>query len=277
MADAPAAIFARNFPRGTVLFEENDPGSRMYVIRKGRVRIFRKLGASEVVLAFMGPGDFFGEMALLENLPRSASAEVVEDAVLVEVDSGTFEDMIRNNSEVAVRIMRKLASRVREVDKRLERLLVDNSLGRAVEVLRWLLPQGLLERDHVRIKDGATHIDIAVQAAIPPEQAARILRTLQRAGCYRQEGNDLVIANKQKLDEYASFLDMKRKYEDPIASVDDSDPTRRDPSLVMQRLLKTFSLSHDELQNRQSALASNYQRYLDLKDKYRDIDESPEP
>ena len=105
------------------VFEERDPGSRMYVIRSGKVKIYRHLEGKEVVLAFLGPGEFFGEMALLENLPRSASAMCVEDSVLVEVDAETFEEMIRRNIEIAVRIMRKLASRVRELDARMEKLL----------------------------------------------------------------------------------------------------------------------------------------------------------
>src|SRR5689334_370646 len=102
------SALTREYPTGAVLFEENDPGSRMFVIRSGKVRIFRRVGEAEIVLAFLGPGDFFGEMALLETLPRSATAQVVEPSRLVEVDAGTFEDMIRNNSEIAVRIMRKL-------------------------------------------------------------------------------------------------------------------------------------------------------------------------
>src|SRR4051812_47901749 len=116
VAKSASSAFTRDYPAGTVIFEERDPGSRMYVIRSGKVKIYRHLEGKEIVLAFLAPGDFFGEMALLEGLPRSASAMCVEDAQLVEVDQSTFEEMIRRNIEIAVRVMRKLAARVRELD-----------------------------------------------------------------------------------------------------------------------------------------------------------------
>src|SRR5687768_17190703 len=147
-----AARRSKRFAAGTILFEENDPGNRMYVIRRGRVRIYRHMNNQEIVLATLGPGDFFGEMALLEQLPRSASAQVVEDSVLIEVDSKTFEVMIRKNSEIAVRLMRRLAARVRELDRRLHHMLLDSGLGRTVEILRALLPKGVPEGEFVRVR-----------------------------------------------------------------------------------------------------------------------------
>ncbi|MCK5688341.1 cyclic nucleotide-binding domain-containing protein, partial [Myxococcota bacterium] len=128
------SIATNTYPAGVMLFEEGDPGSRMYVIRKGSVRIFRKGNDSELLLAILETGEFFGEMALLENLPRSACAETVEECELIEVDSQTFENMIRNNSEITLRIMQRLAGRVRELDLRLQNLLLDSGLGRAVEI-----------------------------------------------------------------------------------------------------------------------------------------------
>ena len=78
------------------------------------------------------------------NTFRLSAPMVVEASTLIEVDIDTFEEMIRRNIEVAVRVMRKLAARVRELDRRVEKLLIDNALGRTLEVLRWLLPQGIL-------------------------------------------------------------------------------------------------------------------------------------
>ena len=160
-----ASALSRNYESGTILFEEHDPGTRLFVIRSGRVKIFRRVASREVVLAMLGPGDFFGEMALLEGLPRSASAEAVDATTVIEVDSQTFEEMIRGNIEIAVRIMRKLASRVRELDRRLQNLLVDSGVGRAVEVLRWLLQQGTPEGEFVRVQGATAHVNIAAQKA----------------------------------------------------------------------------------------------------------------
>ena len=78
MASEPsaAAIYGRDFPAGAVIFEEGDPGSRMYVIQSGEVRILKRVGAREITLARLGAGEAFGEMALLEGQPRSATAIV---------------------------------------------------------------------------------------------------------------------------------------------------------------------------------------------------------
>src|SRR3954463_121840 len=90
----------RKHRAGTTLFREGDPGRTMYVIRSGRVNIWKRIAESEITLAVLGPGEFFGEMALLEGLPRSASATVIEDATLVEVDQQSFETLVKKNSEV---------------------------------------------------------------------------------------------------------------------------------------------------------------------------------
>src|SRR2546428_6922279 len=103
----------RRHPSGTVLFREGDRGQTMYVIRSGMVNISKRIGDSEITLAVLGAGEFFGEMALLEGLPRSAGAMVVEDALLIEVEQATFETLVRKNGEIAVRLMRRASSRAR--------------------------------------------------------------------------------------------------------------------------------------------------------------------
>src|SRR6185503_1008906 len=96
--------FGKEFPRGTFLFHEGDPGKEMFVLQAGKISISKKVRDVEKVLATLGPGEFFGEMAIISNKPRNASAEVVEDAKLLVIDPKTFEAMIRGNSEIAVRM-----------------------------------------------------------------------------------------------------------------------------------------------------------------------------
>jgi hypothetical protein len=84
---SPAEIYGREFPAGAVVFEEGDPGSRMYVIHSGEVRIVKRVGAREVELARLGPGEAFGEMALLERQPRSATAVVDRPALRARCDA----------------------------------------------------------------------------------------------------------------------------------------------------------------------------------------------
>jgi CRP-like cAMP-binding protein len=114
------ARFLKHFPKGTVLFNEGDEGEDMYIIRSGQVAIRKRVPHGETTLAVLEKGDFFGEMALLERRPRSAGAEVVEDADLIVIGSEIFGDMIKGNPEIAVRMLRKYCMRLREMTKQLE-------------------------------------------------------------------------------------------------------------------------------------------------------------
>src|SRR5260221_12798282 len=99
--------------KGSLIYGEGDLGSEMYVIQSGAVRIFRELAGVKQELAVMEKGDFFGEIAVLEALPRSAAAEAIEDVELIEINSTTFDRMIRGNIEIAVRKIGRASCRER--------------------------------------------------------------------------------------------------------------------------------------------------------------------
>src|ERR1043166_9487427 len=125
----------RKHPAGTVLFREGDQGRTMYVIRSGKVNIWKQISDSDITLAVLGPGEFFGEMALLEGLPRSAGATVVEDAMLIELEQNAFGTLIRKNGEIALRLMRRLSSRLREADRQIQALISRSGAARALSLV----------------------------------------------------------------------------------------------------------------------------------------------
>jgi CRP-like cAMP-binding protein len=116
------ARFLKHFPKGTVLFNEGDEGEEMYIIRSGRVAIKKRVSHGDVTVAVLEKGDFFGEMALLERIPRTAGAEMAEDGDLIVIGSDVFGDMVKNNPEIAVRMLRKYSLRLRETTRQLEEL-----------------------------------------------------------------------------------------------------------------------------------------------------------
>src|SRR5262245_49614168 len=122
MAGDPFKEFTVKHKKGETIYVEGDLGSEMYVIQSGAVRIFRSVGGVKQELAIMEKGDFFGEIAVLEGLPRTASAEAVDDCEVIEINSATFDKMIRANIEIAVRMLRKLSNRLQEANSRLESL-----------------------------------------------------------------------------------------------------------------------------------------------------------
>ncbi len=101
------------YPAGTYVFRQGEAGSEMFIIQEGRVEILAQKGRKEVPLAVLEEGDFFGEMAVLEDLPRTASARTLTPCQLLRIDRQTFDQLIRHNPEIAVRMLRKLCHRLR--------------------------------------------------------------------------------------------------------------------------------------------------------------------
>lgn len=119
----PFARFLTHFSSGHVLFREGDAGEDMYIIQSGKVAIKKRTGVGkDITLAILEKGDFFGEMAVLERMPRSASAEMAEDGDLIVISGDTFGDMIKSNPEIAFRMLRKYSIRLREMVKQIELL-----------------------------------------------------------------------------------------------------------------------------------------------------------
>jgi CRP/FNR family cyclic AMP-dependent transcriptional regulator len=125
MATNPFQNFMVRYGANERIFTEGDLGTTMYIVQSGKIRLFRVVDGQKRVHGMMEKGDFFGEMSILEGLPRTISAEAVEDAELIEINSMTFDKMIKGNIEIAIRMLRKLSIRLREAERRIEALQAD--------------------------------------------------------------------------------------------------------------------------------------------------------
>ena len=121
--------FGKDFPKGTVLFREGDLGREMFIIQQGKVQVRKKVGTAEKVLAELSNGEFFGEMALLMGMDRSATVEVIEDSKLLVVTPDTFENLLKSNLDIALKMLKKMASRLRALDERFETAILEASQG----------------------------------------------------------------------------------------------------------------------------------------------------
>ena len=101
------------YKAGAPVIKEGEPGQEMFVVESGSVEVFRGSGTKERRLSLLEAGDFFGEMALLDNQPRSASVRAATDCQLLVIDATTLDQMLRQHAEVAVRMLRNLAGRLR--------------------------------------------------------------------------------------------------------------------------------------------------------------------
>ena len=129
------STYERSLEPGQAVFDQGDPGDHLYVIRAGEVEITREGGAGHRTVARLGPGDFFGELAVVTGRSHSTRAVAVTTTRVLELDRETLEAMCVAQPEIAIRMIRILVSRLIEAERRLAMLGVDDLLGPVVRAL----------------------------------------------------------------------------------------------------------------------------------------------
>src|SRR5580692_10042703 len=136
MSDTLFMRFGREFRAGDVLFREGEHGAEMYVIQSGLVQILKRVGEQQRPLATLGRGEFLGEMAILNSKPRTATAVVLVDAQCLVIDAATLEQMISKSTEIALRLVKKLARRLDSADEMIQILLHPDPKARVLLSLK---------------------------------------------------------------------------------------------------------------------------------------------
>ncbi|MCC6746587.1 MAG: Crp/Fnr family transcriptional regulator [Deltaproteobacteria bacterium] len=200
---------ARDFPAGTVLFQQGDDGELMYVVQSGRVEISRRAAGQDAVLAVLSAGEFFGEMSIINGSPRTATARVIEDARLLVIDGGTFEAMIRGSAEIAVRLIKKLAGRLEGSRRQIDLLLVRDPVSRVVQALRQEAENAGQEHP-AGILVALSEPELAEHLGLSGEEVGTVLNRLERARLVtRTDGGGVVVSEIGKLVDFLDFLEMK--------------------------------------------------------------------
>jgi CRP-like cAMP-binding protein len=215
--------FARDFQPGTVLFEEGQPGDYMYVVQAGEVEIRRQVGETQRVLAVLLAGEFFGEMAILNGRPRSATAVVRTDARLLVIEGKTFEAMLRARPEIALRIIKTIAARLESANQHIELLLLPTANHRVVQCLRHMadeqialagaqLGAGTAVLVPKRVEDIAVRVGLPVHEVIEVVdrlRSARLVLMTEDAGI---EGDGFIVPEVGRLLEFLEFLSLKDRF-----------------------------------------------------------------
>jgi CRP/FNR family transcriptional regulator, cyclic AMP receptor protein len=215
--------FARDFAAGTVLFEEGQPGEDMYVVLTGHVEIRRKVGETEHVLAVLNPGDFFGEMAILNQRPRSATAVTRVDSQLLVIEGRMFEAMLRARPEIALRIIKTLAMRLENANQHVELLLLPTPNHKVVQCLRHMAEEQMLLAG-AQVTPGTAILvpkrieEIAVRVGLPVAdvievvdrlRASRLVLLAEDAGI---DGDGFIVPEVGRLQEFLEFLSLKDRF-----------------------------------------------------------------
>jgi CRP/FNR family cyclic AMP-dependent transcriptional regulator len=185
----------RRYPKDTVVFFENEEGDFFFTIVDGRIKV-TILGddGREIILSVLGPGDFFGEMALLDNEPRSATAIAVEDSELLSLHRTDFQSVLTDNRSITAALIKILTARLRRANHQISTLALLDVYGRVARVI-----VDMARDEGKRLKDGriafrrATHQEIANRIGTTRETVTRMLKDLERQGLIHVEGREIVV------------------------------------------------------------------------------------
>ena len=126
--------FAVKFEKGKMIFCEYEPGNSFYLIQQGRVQISKVLGEIEKMIDVLQPGELFGEMAILEEAPRSASAIALDDVVCLEFNRANFAVLMEGNPQIAMKLLKTFVKRIYDQRRRLMILTLPDAVARVCDV-----------------------------------------------------------------------------------------------------------------------------------------------
>jgi CRP/FNR family transcriptional regulator, cyclic AMP receptor protein len=200
LSDADLAVInelatEKSVPKGTIVLTEGAIGDSLYAIQSGRVKVF--IGdedGREIILKFLGPGDFFGEMSMIDKQPRSASVSAVEPATFRVLSQQGFQECMVRAPRIAALVMQALAKRLREADKKISTLALMDVYGR---VANTLLELAIMNDGKLVVGEKLSQQDIANMVGASREMVNRILKDLSDRGYITVESKTITIHNEK--------------------------------------------------------------------------------
>lgn len=184
----------RRYPRGTVIVAEGDSNQSLYVIVSGKVKVYlTDADGREIILRFQGPGEYFGELALLDDAPRSATVIGVEPTELLVLPKAGFERCLIEHPTTAISTIRALTKRVRTLTEEVRALALLDVYGRLSRVLTQLAED---QDGTLVVTQRLTHQEIANMVGSSREMVTRILKELTMGG-YVTVGNGSMTINRK--------------------------------------------------------------------------------
>ena len=194
----------RKYRRGDIIFVKDDPGESMFIVEDGAVRIYVPgTQGADLTLATMQPGEFFGDLSLLDGRPRSASAEAARNATLLTLERGDLRELVESRPKAALAILMEIAGRLRETDQMASDLAFLDVSGRlARRLLDLASSNGRDHDDGVLINATITQEELANMIGVTRESVNRNLGMFRRLGLIASEGRRIVVRDEAGLRGY---------------------------------------------------------------------------
>jgi len=183
----------KSFKAGTVLFNEKEPGSVFYIVFKGSVKIYTTSGTGEEkILSLFKSGDSFGELSLIDGKPRSASAQALEDSVLIALNAGQFLDLLRSNFDISLCIMRELCNRLRDTNQHVNDLTFMDEKTRVIKSLITIANKnGMRSGSVITIQMTLNYDEVSQMAGVQKPILMQVIRDLQVKGILTFQGPEM--------------------------------------------------------------------------------------
>jgi len=187
----------KKYPKSSMIILEEEYGDRIFIIKNGTVKITRVNDeGKEVIIALLGAGDFFGEMAILDGNSRSANALAQEKCELITINKEDFLDMLKNNFQVCMNLLEELAVRLRKSDQQIEALSLSDAEHRiGVSLLNLAEDRGVIKNGEVTIESLPYQQDIANMAGTSRETVSRVLKLFEDRMIISKTGHTLKISD----------------------------------------------------------------------------------
>ena len=196
------AVQHRRFPRGSYVIRAGEETDALYIILAGRAKVLiPDDDGNEVILSVIGPNEFFGEMGLLDDQPRSASVETLEACEMLRISRSAFLNCLKDNFDAAMLIIRNLVKRLREADRKIESLALIDVYGR---VARLLIEMAKPVEGQWIIEKAPPKQEIARMIGASREMVSRVVKDLQERGYIRAEKRKVYLLDKVSMAKRAS-------------------------------------------------------------------------
>ena len=185
------AVVRKNVGRNAKVIGAGDPTDSLYIVINGRLKVLMSdEQGREVILSILGPGEFFGEMGLLDDRPRSASVVTLEACELLTISKTEFKRSLADNSDLSLMVMRGLVKRLREADRKIGSLALMDVYGRVARLLLEMAED--IGGEKVVVKKLSKQ-DIAKMIGASREMVSRVMKDLQLGGYIEVRGRSIAL------------------------------------------------------------------------------------
>ena len=198
----PTADMTRSYPKDTMIFSEFQSGADMFIIQEGQVKISKVVNGNEVTLALLKAGDMFGEMALLENQPRSASAIANEECKLMVINRQNFNQMVSSQPQLVFRLTKTFAERIWSMYRQLANTQLDDPIEKMLDMLALQVEKAHLNYAAKPLyKADLTPQDLATMCGLTKQQQDRALYLFSKSKLVQiaYPENKIVVPNCEEL------------------------------------------------------------------------------